>query len=385
MAYIKTSKFIPIYLLVALLAVASPVVAVVDKWTPEGFDWSAHDPGHPDTWAGLYHNLSDPSVNVSKAVMAYGQVRTAEDGTELLAIPFFLGVAWQVFNLALTGIGLAATIKGCIQNEGQATSLLFCVNGLVSTVIGVGGIASAAKSLAKSRGYLGVAAAAWDQSGLENIALNVFNRRDVLEQIDARERTAQKAHNHFVHRALGSLAEAGSDVEFVGYAPDNHRLARRASTEHPLAPMFRFKHKRYGRMEVTSRDTGTNGIHFTVSYEGHDTHLATKEKRDEYYQHERLDGSSGLMEGRFDGEASNADPQTISFDAAGGFGQIESSVECGVGANWQEGNVLSVQMYDQANEATFGFASIGMFADDSVDSGLEGFTPSGMPLPECTS
>ncbi|KAJ4393341.1 hypothetical protein N0V93_002549 [Gnomoniopsis smithogilvyi] len=368
---------------VALLTFTPSVFAVIDKWTPAGFNWSANDPGHPDTWNGLYHNLSAPSVAVSKEVMVYGQMRTAHDGSTLLAIPFFLGVAWQVFNLALTGIGLAATIKGCIQNEGQAANLLFCVNGLVSTVIGVGGIASAAKTLAKNRGYLGVAANAWDNSGLENIALNVFNRRDVLETIGARELTNQKAHNHFVHRALSQLAEEGSSVEFVGYAPANHRLARRGSTEHPLAPMFRFKHNKYGRMEVTSRDTGDNGIHFTVSYEGHDTHFATRAKRDEFYQHERLDGSSGIMEGRFDGEASSADPGTIQFDAAGGFAQIESSVDCGVGSDWREGNVLSVQMYDQANQATFGFASIGMFPDNSVDSGLEGFQPSGMPLPQC--
>lgn len=321
--------------------------------------------------------------------MAYGDVRTAEDGTELLAIPFFLGVAWQAFSFVLTGVGLAGTITGCVQNEGAPANILYCVSGIVSTIVGVGGIASAAKTLAQSRGYLGVAAAAWDQSGLEDIALNVFSRRDVLDGLGARDLTAQKAHNHFVHTALRSLAEDGSAVEFVGYAPDNHRLARRglaASAEHPLAPMFRFRHKRYGGMEVTSRDTGAaGGLHLTVSYEGHDTHLATKERRDEYYQHERLDGSGGIMEGRFDSDASNADPTTISLDAAGAFDQIESSVECAVGTEWQEGNVLSVQMYDQANEATFGFASIGMFADSSTDSNLEDFSPSGMPLSQCTS
>lgn len=388
MAHLQHRAFTHLFHLLALLAFASPALAVVDKWTPAGFNWSDHDPGHPDTWRGLYHNLSDPSVNVSTEVMAYGAVRTAEDGTELLAIPFFLGVARQVLNVALTGVGLAGTIQGCVQNEGQPASLLYCVNGLVSTVIGVGGIASAAKQLAQSRGYLGVAAAAWDQSGLESIALNVFSRRDDLAALAAGDLAAQKAHNHFVHAALRSLAEGGGGaVEFVGYAPDNHRLARRAPAEHPLAPMFRFRHARYGGMEVTSRDMGAGGggLHLTVSYEGHETHLATEERRDEYYQHERLDGSGGIMEGRFDSEASSADPQAISFDAAGAFDQIESAVECGVGSEWEDGTVLSVQMYDQANQATFGFASIGMFADNGVDSDLEAFTPSGMPLPQCTS
>lgn len=347
------------------------------------FNWSAHDPGHPDTWNGLYHNLSDPSVNVSQAAMSYSKVRTTESGDVLLAVPFFFGMAWQAFDMTLNGTDLAATIKGCIQNEGLPASSLSCVNGLVSTVIGVGGVASAAKTLAQSRGAVAVAASTWDHSGLEIIALNGFSRREVLQTIDPHELAAQKAHNHFVHRALSSLAEEGSEVDFVGYAPENHRLARRTSTEHPLAPMFRFKHRKYGRMEVTSRDTGPDGIYFTVSYAGHDTHLATKAKRDEFYQHERLDGSNGLVEGRFDSDASNADSATIQFDAAGGFDQIESTVACIVGDKWLDGNVLSVQMFDQGNQATFGFASVGLFSDDSFDSGLEDFTPSDMPLPRC--
>ncbi|KAH8889243.1 hypothetical protein GQ53DRAFT_870292 [Thozetella sp. PMI_491] len=366
----RNSVSIPLF--TAVLAFAIPALAIVDKWTPAGFDWNIHDPGPAESWNGLFHNLSDPHVAVSKEVMALGHMRTAADGTIALAIPFFLGVAYQVFNLALTGIGLAGAIKGCVQTEGQADNILYCVGGIVSTIIGVGGIASAAKNLAKSRGFLGVAASAWDNSGLENIALNVFSRRD----LEGREETAQKAHNHFVHRALSSLADG--DVEFVGYAPDNHKLARRSSEEHPYAPMFRFTHKKYGRMELTSRDTGADGLFFTVSYEGHPTHLATKTKRDEYYQHERL--SSDLMEGRFDSGASLADPYDVSFDGAAAFDQVDSEVQCGMNGNWPDGSVMSVQMYDQANSATFGFASIGMFPDNSVDSGLQGFEPSGMPL-----
>src|SRR6266566_2009657 len=91
-----------IRLSVAFLAFGLPACAVVDKWTPAGFNWSIHDAGSADTWHGLYHNLSDPSVAVSKEVMALGQTRTAEDRSLVLAIPFFLGVAYQVFNLALT-------------------------------------------------------------------------------------------------------------------------------------------------------------------------------------------------------------------------------------------------------------------------------------------
>jgi len=181
-----------------------------------------------------------------------------------------------------------------------------------------------------------------------------------------------------VHEALTKISVG--DVEFVGYAPDNHRLARRAiaSSEHPYAPMFKFEHKKYGKMEITSRDTGAKGLHVTISYGGHPTHHASKEKRDEYYEHERLD--SGIMEGRFDGDASNADPATITFDADSGFDQVESALECGMGDSWEDGSVVSVQMYDTANEATFAFGSIGIFADNSVDSGLEDFEPTGLPL-----
>ncbi|KAJ9292854.1 hypothetical protein DTO271G3_8301 [Paecilomyces variotii] len=336
--------------------VFSPLaIAVVDKWTPAGFNWSAVDPGPKESWNGLYQNLSDPSVAVSKEVMALGHVRTASDGSTALAIPFFLGLAWQAFNLVLTG--------------------------LLSTLVGIGGLASAAETYAKSRGYLGVAANAWSNSGLETIALDVFSKRDLLAP---ELKIAQYAHNHFVHTAIRSLAVDDS-VEFVGYAEDTHRLARRTSSEHPFAPMFRFNHTKHGAIEVTSRDLGeaNEGMHFIISYAGHPAHHAASTKRDEYFQHERL--NTDLFEGRFDSEASNADPATISFDAAGAFDQIESSVEYYTGGSWPDGKVLSVQMYDQANQATFGFASIGIFADNSVDSGLEGFEPSGMPLasPSC--
>ncbi|KAJ9270731.1 hypothetical protein DTO212C5_3228 [Paecilomyces variotii] len=365
----------------AVLVFSPLAIAVVDKWTPAGFNWSAVDPGPKESWNGLYQNLSDPSVAVSKEVMALGHVRTASDGSTALAIPFFLGLAWQAFNLVLTGAGLAGAIVSCQQSEGSPENIFFCVTGLLSTLVGIGGAASAAKTYAQSRGYLGVAANAWSNSGLESIALDVFSKRDLLTP---ELKIAQHAHNHFVHTAIRSLAVDGS-VEFVGYAEDTHRLARRTSSEHPFAPMFRFNHTKHGAIEVTSRDLGeaNGGMHFTVSYAGHPAHHAASTKRDEYFQHERL--NTDLFEGRFDSGASNADPATISFDAAGAFDQIESSVECYTDGSWPDGNVLSVQMYDQANQATFGFASIGIFADNSVDSGLEGFEPSGMPLasPSC--
>jgi hypothetical protein len=308
------------------------------------------------------------------ATTTIADVRTMEDGSVALVAPWAIGLAWQAFNLVLTGAGLASTIKTCTQNEGQADNIFYCVTGLVSTIIGVGGEVSAAKEFAKSRGYLGVAANAWMQSGLEQIDLREFSRD--LDSLDAMNTTSQKAHNHFVHNALRSLSADG--VDFIGYAPDSHKLARRGSSVHPYAPMFRFNHSKYGPMELTSRDTGEGGVHFTISYAGHPTHQTTQAKRDEFYKHERLD--EHLMEGRFDSEASSADPGDISFNGADAFDQIEKQVECFAGTEWNEGNVLSVQMYDQANQATFGFASIGIFPDDGADSGLQDFEPQGMPL-----
>lgn len=301
-----------------------------------------------------------------------GDTRMLEDGTVALFTPLFIGLAWHAFKLALVGGGLASTISTRQQNEGKPENIFFCIVGVVSTILGVGGEAAAAKKFAESKGYFGVAANAWMTWGLESIELNVFNRRG----IDAASGISQRAHSHFVYDAL--RRRSAGEVEFVGYAPDSHKLMRRESTVRPLAPMFRFKHHKYGMMEPTSRDTGENGMHFTISYAGHPTHHASQEKRDEYFQHERPDQHQ--MEARFDQEASNSDPGDISFDGAGGFDQNEKQVECFTGTEWNEGNVLSVQMYDKANEATFGYASVGSFPDNSVDSGLQDFGPQGLPL-----
>ncbi|GFF80417.1 hypothetical protein IFM61392_10432 [Aspergillus lentulus] len=119
-------------------------------------------------------------------------------------------------------------------------------------------------------------------------------------------------------------------------------------------------------------------MHFTISYAGHPTYHVTQAKRDELYKHERL--NDHLMEGRFDSEASGADADDNSLNGADVSDQIERQVECFAGTQWSGGNVLSVQMYDQANHATFGYASIGIFPDNSVDSGLQDFGPRGMPL-----
>ncbi|KAL4756794.1 uncharacterized protein BDW70DRAFT_172115 [Aspergillus foveolatus] len=284
---------------ILVLALATCAVAVVDKWTPGSFNWSALNTGPRESWKGLNHNGTEAHIK-KLSVLSNVDVRTTEDGVTVLVVPWAIGLAWHTFNLALTGIGLASTIKTCPQNESQPDNLLFCVTGLVSTIVGVGG-----------------------ESGLELIDLRKFSRD--LNSLPAADMTSQKAYSHFVHQALRSLST--DEVEFVGYAPDSHKLARRDSSVHPFAPMFRFSHHKYGPMELISRDMGETGVHFTISY-------ADRKKQ----------------------------------------------VECFVGTEWNEGNVLSVQMYDDANHAMFGYASIGMFPDDSVDSGLQDFEPQGMPL-----
>ncbi|KAL4801954.1 hypothetical protein BDV18DRAFT_164464 [Aspergillus unguis] len=314
---------------ILVLALSTCAAAVVDKWTPEGFNWSALDTGTRESWKGLYLNHNNTEAHIREPSETTDvDVRTTEDGATVLVAPWAIGLAWHSFNLALTGAGLASTIKTCTQNEGQADNIFYCATGLVSTIIGVGGEVSAAKKFAESRGYLGVAANAWMQSGLERIELAEFARD--LDSLPAAHMTSQKAHDHFVHSALRSLSMADDDgVDFVGYAPESHRLARRASSVHPHAPMFRFTHHKYGPMELTSRDMGDTGVHFTISYAGHPTHLASHAKREEFYQHERLD--EHLMEGRFDTSASLADDGDISFNGAEAFGQIEKQVECFAG------------------------------------------------------
>lgn len=115
------------------------------------------------------------------------------------------------------------------------------------------------------------------QSGLERMRIDLHEFAHDLNSLPATNMTSQKARNQFVHNALCSLST--DEVDFVRYAPDSRKVARRNSNIHPFAPMFRFNHRKYGLMELTSRDTGEFGVHFTLSYAGHPTHHATPRKR----------------------------------------------------------------------------------------------------------
>ena len=208
--------------------------------------------------------------------------------------------------------------------------------------------------------------------------MTVFNRHIKARSMDDSEMAAQNVHNYFVYRALHDISE--HQPEFLGYAEDHHRLARRDFGTHPAAPMFRFRHPKHGDMHLVSRDS-EDGTHFTVSYADHPTHLSGFDKREETFRHERF--SSHVVEARFDSEASNADPASIQLDAANAFGTIESTLECFVSANGndiKDGQVLSMQFLDNANQATFGFGSVGIFPDADLGGVLKDFTPRGLPL-----
>ena len=154
------------------------------------------------------------------------------------------------------------------------------------------------------------------------------------------------------------------EPEFLGYAEDDHRLVKKEFGIHPRVPMFQFDHFKHGSMEMTIRDT-LNGTFVTAAYAGHPTHLLgrrqiqdlkQKMKRQEVYDHEMF--QTGVLEARFDGDASQADTASISADAGTLFNTFEPEVACFVDGDYKGGNVLDVQMYDKNNRATFGFGMI---------------------------
>lgn len=66
-------------------------------------------------------------------------------------------------------------------------------------------------------------------------------------------------------------------------------------------------------------------------------------KPQEVYDHEMF--QTGVLEARFDGDASQADPASISVDAGTLFKTFEPEVACFVNGDYKGGNVLDVQMY----------------------------------------
>ncbi|KAJ6462798.1 hypothetical protein C8R47DRAFT_1327125 [Mycena vitilis] len=333
-------------------------------WTPDNFDWDSLPVAPREQWAGRYLNLTEyplpnhPTIAHLMEVGEPGQI----DGHNVLFIPFAIGLAWQAFNVAI-GIGSAASaIRGCATSDGSAGAVAGCVFGLARTVLSVG---SAFKA-ANAAGWFAKANNGFGNSGLENIALDVFTFTKRAQDLH------QERHDELMRRVLGDFSTG--PIEFLGYAPETHRLARRGGDHlHPAAPVFRFSHPRHGLMDIVSRDDA-NSTRFTVSY----TMPGPHGKR-QSFQHETL--SNDLFEARFDGPAEGADPGA-DFNAASGYQQVDNTLNCfAAGGSWQGGQVLSAQMYDNSAKETFAFASMGIFTDDSADGALQGYKPQGMPLP----
>lgn len=125
--------------------------ALVDKWTPEGFDWD-----------GAFVNTSIPSGIHMRADEAPHTtdltnvlIQTDEKGVQVVPIAAFFGFAWRVASIAVASISLKNTVKTCKQTSNKEASVYDCVEGVLSTAVAFGGAASAAKQIAKTaRGVL---------------------------------------------------------------------------------------------------------------------------------------------------------------------------------------------------------------------------------------
>ncbi|RYP09970.1 hypothetical protein DL764_000965 [Monosporascus ibericus] len=332
-----------------------------EPWTPDDFDWSSLRVAPKEEWNGLYLNLTETHLAMDSQLMQMGK-QGELDGHHVLFLPFAVGLAWQALNVAVAAGSMATAIQGCATNDGSPGAVAGCVFGIAGTALSIGSGFKAAQSA----GWFARASNTWDQSGLESIALDVFNKRS--------QDAWQEMHDELLHDVL---RRAFGAPEFMGYVSDGHRLSRRNDEHlHPRAPIYRIKHPRHGHMDIAAREH-VNGTRFTLSYANHG--LGKRQS----FQHERL--SDHLFEGRFDSSARAADPALPAFDPAGAYQQIEDSIQCIGAGSWREGQVLSAQMYDDTNKLTFGFASMGIFENHDADSTLQDFQPSGMPLlpPTC--
>lgn len=89
-------------------------------------------------------------------------------------------------------------------------------------------------------------------------------------------------------------------------------------------------------------------------------------KRQEVYDHEMFE--TGVLEARFDGDASEADPASINSDAGTLFNTFEPDISCFMKDDYKDKNILDVQMYDKTNKATFGFGKFPNLSDTVFNS-----------------
>ncbi|KAJ5361942.1 hypothetical protein N7541_002786 [Penicillium brevicompactum] len=345
--------------------------------TPDDFDWD--DFTCNDTVAsGLWMNRHEAPLTTDLALLPdHHPTKVDSVGVAQVAVVAALGWAWRAASVAAVGIGLKNTIHSCKQTADGDAGWGPCLEGLFTTVVGFGGAASAEKKLLHRGGRL-LMPNRFLADGTVDLEMNVLTRREI---------DAQNNHDDFVFHHIRSLSSR--DPEFLGYAKDDHRLAKKDFGHHPLVPMFRFDHFKHGSMEMTTRDT-LNGTFITAAYTGHPTHLLgrrqiedlkTLMKRDEVYDKEVLD--SGVIEARFDADASQADSASITADAGTLSNTFEPEVSCFMGGNVKDNSVLDVQMYDTTNKGTFGFGTIGVYNNSDDAHSVEDMEPTGMPLSQC--
>ncbi|KAI1197746.1 hypothetical protein F5X97DRAFT_324171 [Nemania serpens] len=346
--------------LIIVLALARTCKAE-EPWTPDDFDWSLFKVAPKDQWNGLYINLTENPLPGNYNLSDLPELGRPGilAGHDVLFFSFTVGFAWQALQVVVNTGSAVTAIQGCVTSDGSGWSIASCVFGLAGTLLSIG----SGYQAAKSAGWFARAKNTWSGSGLETIELDVFSKRS--------QDIHQEIHEFLVREVLD---RSFGTPEFLGYVSDGHRLSRRDDEHlHPRAPIFRIRHSRHGLMDIASRQH-VNSTRFTISYANHG--LAKRQS----FQHERL--SDHLFEGRFDEEADEADPRHASFDPAGGYQEIEDSIQCFAKGEWQPGNVLSAQMYDTSAKSTFGFASMGIFENHDADSSLQEFTPTGQPLPQ---
>ena len=126
--------------------------AIVDKWTPEDFDWD-----------GAFVNDSIPSglsMRVDEApettdLMNMPMTSDSESSVQFVSIAAFFGFSWRVASVAVAGISAKNTVNTCKQTSNKEASVYECLEGVFSTTIAFGGAASALKKIGQTAlGYL---------------------------------------------------------------------------------------------------------------------------------------------------------------------------------------------------------------------------------------
>lgn len=417
--------------ILSALALTQQATAVVDKWTPQSFDWDSH--------VGRY-GCATQNVTANpptKDLVVHANVKQGMNETDLVIherfpIAITLGAAVRVAGWLTSAGGAISTAIGCWEyltaeskeEETTAASRTSCVLGLASTVLGFGCkscviilqrytrkliriiVAGLGKYIEKQQATIAALRAAARPPQLDPVDLGA-GFRDTMELAGFGRRAKRHADSYLRERGLSTEEEYMQyfhddftanmirdaklgEGEFLGYANDTHPLSKRDGV-HALVPRFSFEHPKHGSMVLATRFTNET-MH--VAVEPHVIGNPKVHKRyQEKYRAEVLDNHR-VLEGRFDVEAAQADPGNPTVDAAEMFGAAEDTLHCMFGDNpWDTTQLIDMQFYDDSNRATAGestrpqstceyatdkpagYASIGVFDDQSHDGDLSNTMP----------